>query len=72
MKINDDKSFKLKALIEPNGKEDSDREIPHTEFCICPLSGISTVISTATVREWRVVLVDSESAFLQSGPSKHI
>lgn len=72
IKLNDDESSKLKARIAPHGSEDLHLVILHTESCICPRIEIRSVIYTATFRKWRVLCVDSESAFLQTGLAKQV
>ena len=70
IKLNDDKSLKLKARIAPHENEDSEKENLHTKCCMCPPLGIRVMNIIATQRKWRIVRVDADSAFLQTGPAQ--
>lgn len=69
IKANDDQTLKLKARIAPHGNEDSDKSNLRSDCNMCPPIGIRIVSSTATIRKWRVVRADAETAFLQTGPA---
>ena len=70
IKVEDDDSLRLKARIAPHGNEDSDIENLKTDCCMCPPSGIRVITVTATVRTWRIVKIDVEMAFHQSGKAE--
>lgn len=63
LKMNDDHSFKLKAIIVPHGNEDSDNDNLRTDFCMCPSIGVRIVSSTATICKWFIVRVDAKGYF---------
>lgn len=69
IKVEDDDSLPLKARIAPQGNEDSDTENHRSDCCTCAPIGIRAVTTVAAIRRWRIVKIDVEMAFHQSGPA---
>lgn len=55
VKMNEDGSLKLKALIAPHGNEDSNKDQMCTDCCMCSSLGIRIVISVSTYKKWRII-----------------
>ncbi len=70
VKANDDGTLKMKARIAPHGNKDKDRDLLKTDSVQCPPTGISILISIATIMKWPLAKIDFTSAFLQTGDAK--
>ena len=72
MKTNDDGSLKLKARIALHGNEDSQKAEMKTDCCICSPTGIRIVVMVAAFFGWCLNLLDSLTAFLQTGDASRL
>ena len=60
----------MKARIAPHGNKDKDRNRLKTDSAQCPPTGISILVSIATIMRWLLAKIDFVSAFLQTGDAK--
>lgn len=67
VKVNDDKSLKLKARIAPHGNEDSIKNELRSDCAMCPPLGVRIILSIATLFAWILTAIDVKTAFLQTG-----
>lgn len=67
VKMNDDKTLKLKARIAPHGNEDDLKHLLTKDCAICPPTGMHILESIASLYGWKIVRGDVKTAFLQTG-----
>lgn len=67
VKWNDDLSEKLKARTAPHGNEDCAKQILRSDCSMCPPAGFRLVTSVASIKKWRLTLIDVKTAFFQTG-----
>lgn len=73
VKINNDASMKLKALIAPHGNKDSMKGQLSSDCTTCSPPGRRILESIASFMGWKVTSVETKSAFLQTGkPEKDV
>lgn len=65
--VEDDDSLRFKARIAPHGYEDFDSKSLSSDCCMCSPTGIRVLATTDTIRRWRLLKIDVEMAFHQSG-----
>lgn len=58
VKTNDDKTFKLKARLAPNGNEDNLREELSKDCAVYSPCGLRIVEDIASLKEWKVCKAD--------------
>lgn len=67
--MNNNESFKLKAIVASHVNEDRDNEFLLPECCMCPLLGIPITQVISPYNRWRLIRIDVKTAFLQTGPA---
>lgn len=63
----DHQSLKIKACFAPHGNEDSLINELRSVCFLCSLSGVSMLLSAASLQKWRLLEVDVRAAYFQKG-----
>lgn len=70
IKSNDDKTFTLKEKIAPYRNEDRDKDLLTTDFQTFTTTGITIVISVASLKGWKLKRGDAKGDFLKTGKAE--